>query len=170
MESLELQFSNGRIAHFERLVSRGEGAVLLLPLLDERTVLLVREYAAGVDRYELGLAKGSIDHGETVLAAANRELMEEVGYSAGSLQILKTLSTSPSYNQHIMYVVLATDLVENRRFGDEPEPVEVIPWSIDRINDLVARDDVTDPRSLTALFMLRDKLKGPESDMIEPLP
>ena len=167
IESLELEFSNGRIVQFERLASRGNSAVLVVPMLNEHTILLVREYAAGVDRYELGLVKGSVEQGEPVLAAANRELMEEVGYSAGNLQVIKRLSTSPSYNQHIMHVVLATDLVENARQGDEPEPLDVIPWPVDRINELVARPDFTDPRCLTAIFMMRDKLHGPESDMIK---
>ena len=45
-------------------------------------MLLVREYAAGVHRYELGLVKGRIDAGESPVEAANRELMEEAGYGA----------------------------------------------------------------------------------------
>lgn len=63
-QHLDLEFSNGERRRFERLVSRGHGAVVVVPMLDDETVLLVREYAAGMHRYELGLVKGRIDAGE----------------------------------------------------------------------------------------------------------
>src|SRR5262245_31198305 len=85
MQWLDLEFDNGERRRYERLNSRGHGAVIVVPLLDDDTVLLVREYAAGVHRYELGLVKGRIDAGETPLEAANRELQEEAGYAAHSL-------------------------------------------------------------------------------------
>ena len=65
MERLDLEFSNGERRRYERLHGRGHGAVMVVPMLDADTVLLVREYAAGVHRYELGLLKGRIDAGET---------------------------------------------------------------------------------------------------------
>ena len=74
LEHLDLEFSNGERRRFERMVSRGHGAVVVVPMLDEETVLLVREYAAGVHRYELGLVKGRIDAGESPEQAADREL------------------------------------------------------------------------------------------------
>ncbi len=76
-QHLDLEFSNGERRRFERLVSRGHGAVVVVPMLDDETVLLVREYAAGMHRYELGLVKGRIDAGETPEQAADRELKEE---------------------------------------------------------------------------------------------
>src|SRR3546814_7447851 len=75
--SSDLEFSNGERRQFQRLHGRGHGAVVVVPMLDDDTVLLVREYAAGMHRYELGLVKGRIDAGETPLQAADRELKEE---------------------------------------------------------------------------------------------
>ena len=72
-QHLDLEFSNGERRRFERLVSRGHGAVVVVPMLDDETVLLVREYAAGMHRYELGLVKGRIDAGETPEQAADRD-------------------------------------------------------------------------------------------------
>ena len=74
MERLDLEFANGERRQYERLHGRGHGAVVVVPMLDDDTVLLVREYAAGVHRYELGLVKGRIDAGETPVQAADREL------------------------------------------------------------------------------------------------
>jgi hypothetical protein len=50
LQHLDLEFSNGERRRFERLLSRGNGAVVVVPMLDEDTVLLVREYAAGMHR------------------------------------------------------------------------------------------------------------------------
>src|SRR5690606_40018309 len=84
-----------RSPDLHRLRGKGHGAVYVVPLLDDDTVLLVREYAAGMHRYELGLVSGRIDAGETALEAANRELQEEAGYAARSLHLLRMVSLSP---------------------------------------------------------------------------
>src|SRR3546814_4871102 len=76
-------------------------------MLDDDTVLLVREYAAGVHRYELGLVKGRIDAGETPEHAANRSLMEEAGYDANSVRVLRSLTLAPTYMSHQTHLVLA---------------------------------------------------------------
>src|SRR3546814_2752002 len=97
---MDLEFGNGERRQYERLHGRGHGAVIVVPLLDEDTVLLVREYAAGLHRYELGLVEGKIDPGEAPLVAANRELQEEAGYAARSLHHLRMLTLSPRYMSH----------------------------------------------------------------------
>jgi len=159
VQELRLRFANGVETTYERLVGhRSGGAVLVVPMLDARTVLLIREYAAGMDRYELALPKGRIEEGEAVLEAANRELQEEVGYAARELRLITALTVAPGYMGHTTQVVLAGDLYPSRMPGDEPETIEVIPWSIDRLAELTAREDVTEARSIAALYMVRDLL------------
>ena len=55
VERLELEFSNGVQRTYERMKPRGRGAVIVAPIADPDTILLIREYACGVHRYELGL-------------------------------------------------------------------------------------------------------------------
>jgi len=153
IEELELRFSNGEQRTFERLASRGPGAVLVVPMLDDQTVLLIREYAAGLERYELSLPKGLIDPGETAVQAANRELMEEVGYGARQLTPMTTLSLAPGYLAHQTQLILARDLYPERRDGDEPEPLQVVPWSLAKLPELLQRDDFSEARSVAALFL-----------------
>ena len=159
MERMDLEFGNGERRQFERLHSRGHGAVIVVPLLDDDTVLLVREYAAGVHRYELGLVKGRIDAGETPLQAANRELQEEAGYAARSLQVLRTLSLAPSYMSHQTHLVIARDLHPQRLPGDEPEPLDVVPWKLAALHQLILREECSEGRSLAALFIAREWLQ-----------
>ena len=161
IESLDLQFSNGEQRQYERLArSRSDfKAVLIVPMLDDETVLLVREYSAGIGRYELGLPKGKVDTGETILDAANRELKEEVGYGAKKLHYLKTLSVAPSYLEHCIEIVIAQDLYPEKLQGDEPEELEVIAWNIQQLPELFNRDDCTEARSIAALYLTKEYLK-----------
>lgn len=160
VEQVDLEFSNGVRRTFERMKPGGPGAVIIVPMLDAETVLLVREYGVGLERYELGLPKGRLDTGETAEQGANRELKEEVGYGARRLTLLHKLSLSPSYMSHMASVVLAQDLYAERLPGDEPEPLEVVPWKLADLHTLVARADVSEGRSIAALFMAREYLAG----------
>ncbi|MGH8182710.1 MAG: ADP compounds hydrolase NudE, partial [Rhodanobacteraceae bacterium] len=160
VEEIDLAFSNGARRTFERLTASGMGAVFIVAMRDGDTALLVREYGAGVNRYELGVPKGRIDRGETALAAANRELQEEVGFGARKLTPLATLSLSPAYMTHKAQVILAEDLYPERRPGDEPEPLDVVPWKLSELHTLLARDDVSEGRSIAALFIAREYLEG----------
>ena len=160
IERLALRFSNGTEVEYERLLSAGNGAVAVVPMLDDETVLLVREYAAGVDRYELGLPKGRIEPDEDPLKAANRELKEEIGYGAHELRHLGELTIAPAYLGHATHLILARDLYPQRLDGDEPEPLQVVPWRLDNIAELLARNDCTEARSIAALFMVRELMHG----------
>lgn len=161
IESMDLRFSNGKRCEFERLTrsKHGGGAVLIVPVLSPNSVILIREYAAGVDRYEIGLPKGKTDPGEDILEAANRELKEEVGFGARTLTPLASMTIAPGYLEHSTDIVLAEDLYEEKLPGDEPEELEKIIWDIDKISDLVAGGECTEARSIAALYFSRDYLK-----------
>ncbi|HVV96828.1 MAG TPA: ADP compounds hydrolase NudE [Rhodanobacteraceae bacterium] len=159
-EEVDLEFSNGERRTYERLMSSGLGAVIMVPMRDDDTVLLVREYGVGTSRYELGLPKGRLDRDETVEQGADRELKEEIGYGARDLRILTRLSLSPAYMTSMTHVVLAQDLYEERLVGDEPEELEVVPWKLSELHTLLERSDVTEGRSIAALFIAREYLAG----------
>lgn len=159
IEALDLRFANGAEACFERLVTRDRGIVMVAPLLDDDTVLLVREYAAGTERYELSLPKGLVDPGEDVLAAADRELREEAGYGAGELTQLTALTLAPGYNGQHTSVVLARGLFPATLPGDEPEPLTVVQGSLARLDELIARDDLSEARTIATLYMVRDRIQ-----------
>jgi ADP-ribose diphosphatase len=160
IEALDLEFSNGEKRTFERL-TRGKpgGAVLIVPMLDNETVLLVREYAAGTDSYELGLPKGKTELNEPILETANRELKEEVGYGARKLLHLTTVSIAPGYLEHTTDIILARDLYEEKLPGDEPEELEVVPWNLFDLPALLATGECTEARSIAALFLTKEFLK-----------
>ena len=159
IETVDLEFSNGEKRQYERLVRRGHGAVLIVPMLDNNTMLLIREYAVGTENYELGFPKGKVEAGEDILQAANREIMEEVGYEANNLTIMKELSLAPGYMGHITTIVLAQGLTPHRVPGDEPEELEVVEWKLSEIDQLIMRDDFCEGRSVAALLYTKNFLK-----------
>ncbi len=159
VEGLDLRFPNGVEVQYERIQGSAHGAVLVVPMADDDTVLLIREYAAGVERYELALPKGRIEAGERPEDAAAREIMEEVGHGARRLTVLHRLTTAPGYMAHDTHVVLAQDLYPHRLPGDEPEPPEVVPWRLSRLNELLQHPECTEARSIAALFLTREFLR-----------
>lgn len=160
VEELDLEFANGQRRTYERMKGSGRGAVVIVPMLDDDTVLLVREYCAGLHTYELGLPKGRLERGEDPLEGANRELKEECGYGANRLTLVGKLSLAPTYMSHQTHIVLAQDLYPERLEGDEPEELEVVPWKLDALGELVLREDCTEGRSIAALFIARERLRA----------
>ena len=160
VEQVDLEFSNGEHRTYHRLKPRGLGAVIIVPMLDDETVLLAREYAAGLHHYEIGLPKGRLEKGESIIEAAQREMKEEIGYGARNLIELTRLSLAPGYMTHITWIVLARDLYPEKLEGDEPEELEVVPWPLADLRSLTARDDCTEGRTIAALYIARDYLRG----------
>lgn len=163
VEELDLQFSNGIKTQYERLISSPHGAVLIIPVMDDDTILLIREYAAGTGRYELGLPKGRVEQGEDLLDAANREIKEEIGYGANNLTQMTSLTLAPGYLSHTTHIVLAQDLYPEQLEGDEPEPLEVVPWRLSALPELMAQDELTEARSIAALFLAHHHLREQNS-------
>jgi ADP compounds hydrolase len=158
IEEVDLEFSNGEKRIYERLSNRSQGAVLIIAFTASDEFLMIREYAVGMERYELTLPKGKIDDGEDIITAANRELIEETGYRANKLTHLHSLSLASGYSTHFTHVVLAEALEPESAEGDEPEPLEVIPWSFNRINDLLQENECSEARTFAALYICQQHL------------
>jgi len=156
IEQLDLTFSNGEQRQYERMKGGGSGAVMIVPMLDENTMLLVREYCGGTHSYELGFPKGLIDDGEQASQAANRELKEEVGFGADQLIPIREVMMAPAFFNAKMTIFLAQDLYKEKLPGDEPEPLEVVLWKLDDYQALLDEPNFNEARSIAALMLVRD--------------
>ncbi|MBU2967131.1 ADP compounds hydrolase NudE [Amphritea sp. 2_MG-2023] len=163
VEEIDLRFSNGVERTYERLASRGLGAVMIAAIDEQQNVLLIQEYAVGLEDYLLTLPKGLIDPGEDALQAANRELKEEAGFGAERLEIIKEMTSAPNYMGHKITVVLAQGLYPCRLPGDEPEEMPVTHWPLSQLEELFSRDDFSEGRAIAALYMVRDQLRNAQA-------
>ncbi len=125
IQSVDLEFSNGEKRVYERMRPAKREAVLIIPIMGDN-LILIREYAVGIENYELGFPKGAIDPGEVALEAAQRELKEEIGYGANNIIQLAKLTMSPSYFSSKMNILVAENLYHEKLEGDEPEPLQQI--------------------------------------------
>ena len=160
IESLDLRFSNGVERTYERMKPSGRNAVMMVPITENRELLLVREYAAGTERYELGFPKGLIDMGETPEQAAVRELKEEIGFGANKLTPLKEVVLAPSHFSSKMTLFIAEELYSEQLEGDEPEPLDIVRWPLEQAEELLTHLDFSEARSCTALLLTLRALKS----------
>mgnify|MGYP001814404994 CR=1 FL=1 len=154
IEEMHLTFSNGVERVYERMVGEYPDSVIIAPFLDNETLLMIREYSAAIEDYELTLPKGLVDSGEDFLHAANRELQEEIGYRAETLDYMAPLTIAPGYINHTSHVIRASGLTTSKLPGDEPETLEIVPCNINDISSIVARRDVTDARTIATLYLV----------------
>ncbi len=159
IEALELTFSNGNTRTYERIAPKSDEhtAVLIVPMFDNDTVLLIKEYSSGVEDYTLGFPKGAIDQGEDLYQAADRELMEEAGFTAKHYTYLKDVYLSPNYMKQHISLVVAEGLSAKAAQGDEPEDLEVVPWKLSDIDALITHPQFIECRSFAALLFVWKK-------------
>jgi len=159
IEQLSLEFSNGEQRDYERIIAPGNGAVLIIPLLKDSTVLMVKEYSAGTDNYELVFPKGRIDAGESIEHAANRELREEIGYAASELNHIRSMTLAPGYLKFNTHIVLAECLYPDNLQGDEPEPLDIVECDLSTLDEVLLHPSLTEARSIACLYMVRDIIR-----------
>ena len=90
--------------------------------------------------------------------AANRELQEEIFYGCKQLNFLSKVMMAPAFFNAKMDIFVASDLYPSMLEGDEPEPLDVVPWSIKDYKALLNQPDFQEARSIAALMLLVDYL------------
>lgn len=152
----EATFADPSGATFERDVVHHPGAVVVVPLVDGATVLMVRQYRAAVDGVLLELPAGKRDvDGEPVEETARRELVEEVGMRAGRLDPLAEFYNSPGFCDEHSFLFLARDLEEcaSSAQGVEEQHMTVERVALDDLPDLVASRELVDAKSIIGLSL-----------------
>jgi len=134
------------------VVSCGE-CVGILPFIDRDTVLLVRQYRYIASRVTWEMPTGGIHQGESIEAAAQRELAEEVGYHARRLIPICVYHTSKSVIDETAHLFIAEDLVRGDASADPTEFLEARPTPFEEALRMVLSGEITD--SMTIIAILR---------------
>jgi ADP-ribose pyrophosphatase len=132
-------------------VVRHPGAAAVVPLKDDGTVILIRQFrhAAGGFIYEI--PAGKLHPGEDSGTCAVRELEEEVGYRAGSLELLSSIFTAPGFTDEVIHIFKATGLTKGRQQLDRDEVLEVIEMPLLEAIRMIETGAIRDAKSIVGL-------------------
>ena len=136
----------------ERHVIVHPGAVGVLPILDDGRVVLLRQYRIAVDAYLIELPAGTLEPGEEPIVSAQRELIEETGYTAGKIEPLITFYSSPGILREQLRLFVATELTPGETALEDGEDIELFVADWDEIRDMIARGEITDAKTLIGLL------------------
>ncbi len=137
---------------------RHPGAAAMVAFLDRRTVVLVRQFRYAAGRHFLEIPAGKLDRGESPLAAARRELMEECGLAARRWRRLTTIHPCVGDSDERIVLYLATGLRETGVAPDDGEFIQVVPMRLAEALRLVRRGAITDVKTVIGL-MWADKFR-----------
>ena len=130
--------------------------VVVLPFLNNNTLLLEHQYRAAINRYIYEIPAGAIERGEKPVKAAARELEEETGYTANSLKFLFWMYSSPGLSTEILYAYSAHDLIKSSRNPDEDEIIDVKKIRLDKALQLIKNNTIRDAKTIACiLYYLR---------------
>jgi len=132
-------------------VVRHPGAAAVVPLKDDGTVILIKQFrhAAGGFIYEI--PAGKLHPGEDPKVCASRELEEEVGYRAGSLELLSSIFTAPGFTDEVIHIYKATGLTIGRQQLDRDEVLEVIEMPLSEAIRMIEAGAIRDAKSIVGL-------------------
>jgi len=150
---------------FERDVIRSPGAVGVVPLLFDDgvpTVVFVRQYRGPLDQYLLEIPAGMRDvPDEPLEVTAQRELIEEAGFSAGRMEYLTHFFSSAGMTDSVLHIYLATELspVPREMHGPEETHMEVLRLSLAEAVEMVARGEINDAKTVIGLLLVDRRLR-----------
>lgn len=129
------------------------GAVVILPMLDLQTVVLIRNYRQAVGQSLIEIPAGTLEKGEPPINCAGRELLEETGYLAGRLTPLGTFYASPGVLGERMHLYVAYDLQQQQQALEADEEIEILPTDFEDVIDMIQSGAICDSKTIAAVLM-----------------
>jgi ADP-ribose pyrophosphatase len=129
------------------------GGAGTLPLFDDGSIALVRQWRYPLGRYSLEIAAGRIELGHTPEETAARELEEELGYRAKELRKLGEFFIAPGYCEERLFVYLATGLEPCPQKLDDDEEIEAVRMPFADALARVRSGEIDDAKSIITLLL-----------------
>jgi ADP-ribose pyrophosphatase len=129
------------------------GGAGTLPLFEDGTVALVRQWRYPLGRYSLEIAAGRIEPGHSPEETAARELEEEIGYRASELRKIGEFFVAPGYCEERLFVYLATGLEASRQNLDDDEEIEVVRMPFAEALARVHSGEIDDAKSIITILL-----------------
>jgi ADP-ribose pyrophosphatase len=146
---------------YQREVVHHHGSAVILPVHDDGTVVLVRQYRHPAVRYLLEAPAGTLHEGERPEIGAARELEEELGLIAGRLEKLSEFFVSPGFLEEKMWVYLATELAEGKQRLDEDELLDIVRLPIADALEMISSGEIQDAKTIISLILAAPRVGSP---------
>jgi len=152
--------SEGEVT-YQREVVHHHGSAVIIPVFDDATVSLVRQYRHPAVRYLLEAPAGTLADGERPEAGAARELEEELGLVAARLEKLSEFFVSPGFCEEKMWVYLATELSEGKQLLDDDEILDVVRLPIADALEMISSGEIQDAKTIIGLMLAALRVGSP---------
>jgi ADP-ribose pyrophosphatase len=146
---------------YQREVVHHHGSAVILPVFDDGTVALVRQYRHPAVRYLLEAPAGTLDEGERPDDGAARELQEELGLVAARMEKLSEFFVSPGFCEEKMWVFLATELTQGAQRLEEDEILDVVRLPINDALEMITSGEIQDAKTIIALILAAPRVGSP---------
>jgi ADP-ribose pyrophosphatase len=143
--------------HAIRDIVRHPGAAAVLPIDEDGSVYMVRQYRKPIEKVSLEIPAGRLEPNELPVECAARELSEETGLTSGNLTHILSISTTPAFCDETIHIFLATDLKEGSMHTDEDEFLTREKIHIDKLYDMVTSGEITDSKTIAAVLLCKLK-------------
>ncbi|HEV7743721.1 MAG TPA: NUDIX hydrolase [Pyrinomonadaceae bacterium] len=151
--------SEGNIT-YEREVVRHPGSAVIIPVFDDGTIALVRQYRHPTVRYLLEAPAGTLRRGEVPEDGARREVEEELGVVPGRLEKLAEFFVSPGFCEEKMWVYLATELTITEQRLEDDEVLEVIRIPFSQALSMITTGEIEDAKTIIGVMLAAPRV-GP---------
>jgi ADP-ribose pyrophosphatase len=143
---------------YEREVVHHGGSAVILPVFDDGTIALVKQYRHPAVKYLLELPAGTLNDGEHPEVGAARELEEELGFIAGRMEKLCEFFISPGFLSEKMWLYLATDLRETKQRLEDDEAIEIVRMPIERALQMITDNEIEDAKTIIGLLLAAPRI------------
>ena len=132
-------------------IIRHPGAAAIVPVLQDQSVLLLKQYRHAVGSFIWEIPAGTLESGEDPMQCARRELVEETGYAGGRFEKLAEITPLPAYSDERIHIYLATDLVPAQQKLDADELLSVHPVGLKRSLEMIGEGKIQDAKTIIGL-------------------
>lgn len=146
---------------YQREVVHHNGSAVIVPVFDDGTVALVRQYRHPAVRYLLEVPAGTLAKGERPEIGAARELKEELGLVAARLEKLSEFFVSPGFCEEKMWVYLATELSEGEQALEEDEILDIVRLPIAEALEMITSGEIEDAKTIIGLMLAAPRVGSP---------
>ncbi len=138
---------------YEREIVSHDGSAVIVPVYADKTVALVKQYRHAAGKYLWEIPAGSLENDENPEEGARRELEEEVGATAGKLELLSEFYVSPGFLSEKMFVFLATDLTETAQNLEADELIEIEKFTFEAAFEMIRSNEIEDAKTIVGLML-----------------